>query len=195
MDPKPGTDRRPRRITDLSWQERRRAVGAAAGRSVVVAAVVLTVYYLLPAGGLPADAGAVLRLLGGGALFVAMMVWQVRRVRLASVPHVQAVEALVITVPVFLCTYAGAYFFTSQAQPESFTEVLDRTSALYFSVVTLGTVGYGDIAASTDFARILVSSQVMLDLALIAVVVRLMMTAAQVTVERGHRPRKRRPHS
>jgi len=62
------------------------------------------------------------------------------------------------------------------------------TSALYFTVVTLGTVGYGDIAPVSAGARITVSSQVMLDLVLIAVVVRLLTGAARRSLDRLGEP-------
>jgi hypothetical protein len=60
----------------------------------------------------------------------------------------------------------------------SLSEPHIHTSALYFTVTVLSTVGFGDISPRTDGARITVMIQMLCDLALIAVVVRLIFGAA-----------------
>jgi hypothetical protein len=55
-------------------------------------------------------------------------------------------------------------------------------------VVTLGTVGYGEITPVISGARMAVSSQAMLDLVLIAVVVRLLAGAAKRSLDRRSEP-------
>ena len=54
---------------------------------------------------------------------------------------------------------------------------LDRTSALYFAVTVFSTVGFGDIAPCTDPARLVVTVQMLADLAVIAVVIQLIFGA------------------
>jgi hypothetical protein len=58
---------------------------------------------------------------------------------------------------------------------------MDRVSAFYFTVTILSTVGFGDIAADSDLARLLVTVQMLLDLTLLAVVVRVFFSAAKST--------------
>jgi hypothetical protein len=55
---------------------------------------------------------------------------------------------------------------------------------MYFTVTILSTVGFGDIAAKTDLARITVTLQILMDLALVVVVARAIVFAARVGVRR-----------
>jgi hypothetical protein len=130
------------------------------------------------------DVSTVVRLVLGVLLFVAILAWQVRQIMRSAVPALQAVEALIIAIPTFIVVYASTYVGIESALPGSFSQSLDKSAALYFTVVTLGTVGYGDIAPVSTGARLTVSSQVMLDLVLIAVVVRLLTGAARRSLDR-----------
>jgi hypothetical protein len=53
-----------------------------------------------------------------------------------------------------------------------FTERLDHTRALYFTITVFSTVGFGDITPRADLARIIVSIQMLLDLVILGSVVR-----------------------
>ena len=64
----------------------------------------------------------------------------------------------------------------------TFTQPLDHTRSLYFTVSIFSTVGFGDITPRTDPARIVVSAQMLLDLVLIGAVVRLIFNAARSRV-------------
>jgi hypothetical protein len=48
--------------------------------------------------------------------------------------------------------------------PHSFGTPLTRTDALYFVVSVFSTVGFGDITAKTEAARLVVTGQMMADL-------------------------------
>jgi voltage-gated potassium channel len=73
----------------------------------------------------------------------------------------------------------------SHSSPSSFSEPLDHTRALYFTITVLSTVGFGDITPRTDPTRIMVSIQMLLDLVLIGVVVRVIFSAARISLARG----------
>jgi voltage-gated potassium channel len=77
------------------------------------------------------------------------------------------------------------YVGLAQANPASFTKPLDRVSALYFTDTVLSTVVFGDIAAETDLARLVVTIQMLLDLTLLAVVVRVFFSAAKSSANRA----------
>ena len=68
--------------------------------------------------------------------------------------------------------------------PDTFSEPLNRTGALYFAVTVLSTVGFGDITPKTDPSRWLVMAQMIIDLGLIAGALRLLFRVARRADER-----------
>jgi voltage-gated potassium channel len=84
---------------------------------------------------------------------------------------------------VFLLLFAATYVVLSGSDPGSFTERLGQVDSLYFVVTVLATVGFGDIAPVTEVARVLVTAQMVGDLVLIGLVLRVFLTA----VDRGRR--------
>ena len=73
----------------------------------------------------------------------------------------------------------------SHASAAMFTERLDHTRALYFTITVFSTVGFGDITRRADLARIIVSIQMLLDLVILGSVVRLLLNAAQIGLTRA----------
>ena len=166
------------RLSDLDRRQLRRATTYSVLRIGVTFVVLLVVYYLVPSKNVTA-AQTIERLIVGLILFVAVVTYQVRHIVTASLPQLRAVEAFGTMVPLLLVIFAGIYGSLSAATPSSFTEPLSHTSALYFSVTTFATVGFGDIAARTDVARVIVSVQILFDLVLLGGIVRLIAIAAR----------------
>ncbi len=179
----------PRRLIELTRQERRRAIFRSLVRSLVSCAAIITMYFLLPLDDHDIDVGAVLTLIAGAVLFVVVLWWQFRRVLHADLPQLQAFEAVIVSVPLFVVVYSATYLVMSHLNHASFSERLDHTSSLYFTVVTLGTVGYGDIAPRTHVAQMIVSSQVLLDLALLALLVRAFMEVTRRQLSKDDPPK------
>ncbi len=112
------------------------------------------------------------------------MYGQVRRISRSRLPELDAVQTVVIAVALFLFTYASCYLTVSRLRPDSFSQPLDRVGSLYFTVTTFGTVGYGDIAAKSHLARLLVSSQILLDVVFVAVILRLIFGVSRQALAR-----------
>jgi voltage-gated potassium channel len=98
---------------------------------------------------------------------------------MAELPELRAVEALGIVIAVFLVAFSAIYLSMSHEAAKTFTERLDHTKALYFTISIFSTVGFGDITPRTDSARLIVSAQMLLDLAIIGAGVRLLLNAAR----------------
>ncbi len=95
-------------------------------------------------------------------------------------PALQAIEALATTLPLFLLLFASAYFIMAGASPANFSmHPLTRTDALYFTVTVFSTVGFGDITAASQSARLVVIVQMLLDLLALGLVVRAFVSAVQ----------------
>lgn len=151
-------------------------------RSLGVVAATLLVYALIPIRqetaklvGLLAVAGLVMV----GVVFVRQM----GRISRSPRPVMAAVEALCLVFGMFLTLFAFAYVSLSSSDPGAFTQPVNKVAGVYFSVTVLATVGFGDIAASTDFARLIVTTQMVLDLVLIGVAVKTLGTSARRAVE------------
>ncbi len=61
---------------------------------------------------------------------------------------------------------------------------MSRTDAMYFSSTVFTTVGFGDITAKTEAARLVVTLQMWLDLVFLGLVVRLVVNAVKFNQQR-----------
>ena len=162
-----------------------RQAGWAVLRALVSIAVVLAVYYWLPFDRYPTRV-AITILVIGLVLLIALVAWQVRRIVADPRPRLRAVEALATTGPLFLILFASTYFVMARLAPHSFGAPLTRTDALYFTVTVFSTVGFGDITAKTETARLVVTGQMIADLVFLGLGLRIIVGA----VGRGRQQRQ-----
>ena len=142
--------------------------------------VLLAGYYLLPLDRLSSVPMGLTLALGLLAL-AAVAAIQLRAVIRARYPALKAIEALAATAPLFLTLFAAAYFLMAQDDPRKFTaETLTRTDSVYFTVTIFATVGFGDISASSEAARVLVTFQMILDLIVLGLGIRILVRAVDV---------------
>jgi voltage-gated potassium channel len=148
-------------------------------RSLATAIGLVTLYYLLPLnhlGNVPLGV-----ILGGGlTILLVASAAQLRSIVTARYPAVRAAEALATSVPLFLLLFASAYFVMARASPASFSQHLTRTDSLYFTVTTFTTVGFGDITATTQAARLVVTAQMLVDLLALGLGIRVFIGAVRL---------------
>ena len=142
---------------------------------------IIGAFYALPIGH-ESGVRAFVRLGADIALIGAVFAWQIRRISMAELPELRAVEALGIVVALFLVVFSGIYVAMSHEAVATFTQPLDHTRALYFTITVFSTVGFGDITPRTDTARLVVAAQMLLDLAIIGALVRLIFNAARTRI-------------
>jgi voltage-gated potassium channel len=167
----------------LPRRQRRRLVIIATVRTIATIGLVVALYFLLPMDH-AADAGTVTELVLGALALVVVIAWQVRQIVRSKHPTVRGVEALAFTVPLYILLFATTYFLMAHAQAASFGEHLSRVDAMYFSTTVFTTVGFGDITARTQAARVLVTVQMFLDLLILGLVVRLIVNAVKLGQQR-----------
>ncbi len=171
-----------REYADLPVGRRRRLLVRALVRPALSAAALVLLYYLLPVDG--RLTGHVLVSLAGGVVVVAgLLIWQVQKIRTASYPLLRAIEALAVTLPLFIIVFATVYFVYAGQAPGSFSEDLTRTDSLYFTVTVLSTVGFGDITPVTQAARVLAMIQMIGDLFLVGIVAKVIVGAVQTGLQ------------
>jgi hypothetical protein len=64
-------------------------------------------------------------------------------------------------------------------EPGAWTSRATRTDALYFTVTVFSTVGFGDISATSQAARLIVTIQMILDLIVLGLGVRVFLAAVE----------------
>jgi hypothetical protein len=162
----------------------RRLIIGALLRGLVVTTVLVVLYYVLPLDR-PWDTGTAVRLLIGLLVFAGLTVWQVKAIVGSRYPGLRAAEALGLIIPLYLLLFASTYFLMERASAANFTQPLSRTDALYFSVTVFTTVGFGDISAKSETARVVLIVQMLADLALLGAGARVLLGA----VRRGQQRR------
>jgi voltage-gated potassium channel len=167
----------------LSPARRRRLIVRSLGRSALAATVLVVLYYVVPmdrsvdvatgiglAAGLLAVAGV-----------VSVQVWQITH---SDYPRLKAVETLATSIPLLLLTFATTYYLLAHGEPASFTQALTRTDALYFTVTVFSTVGFGDIAPSTETTRVVTMIQMLADLVVFGLIAQVILGAVKTGLRR-----------
>ena len=168
----------------LAWR-----VGALALlRATASLAALLAVYFLFPTRGGTTGSDwpwLVLEL----CAFAVIVGLQVPAIVKAKYPILRATETLAVLIPVYLLIFARIYLSDSLGSSSAFNQPLTLVTSLYFTVTVFASVGFGDIVAQSDSMRLLVTAQMLLNLVLFGVVIRLLASAAR----RGVARRDRRP--
>jgi voltage-gated potassium channel len=148
-------------------------------------AVLVAIYYLLPLDHTSTWIAATILIIGLVA-FIALVVFQVRWIIRSRFPGLRAVEALATSLPLFLLLFSGTYVVMAMVSASNFGEKLTHTDALYFTVTVFTTVGFGDITAKSEGARLLVTGQMVTDLIILGIGAKIILGA--VTRGRSRQP-------
>jgi hypothetical protein len=144
----------------------------------VIIGVLLALYYNLPFD--HEGTWAVVTTLAIGVVaLIGLVIFHVRSILASAYPTVRAVEALSTSIPLFVLLFASAYFVLEHLSPGNFSEHLTRSDSLYFTVTVFTTVGFGDITAKTELARLLVTGQMIADLLIIGVTIKVIVGAVR----------------
>jgi len=149
-------------------------------RGVLAVVGVVVAYYAIPVGEAPSSWGIVFAAVGLLAGLSALVWVAVRQVR--ALAHYQAgdpgvrLDVLMLVVVVVVPLFALGYYAIEQGDSSQFAELETKTDSLYFSLSTLATVGFGDVHATGQLARALVSVQIVFDLVFVATLVSVLTT-------------------
>jgi len=162
----------------LTPRRRRWLLARGLVRAFASAVVMVVAYYTLPLDGL-SNFSVVAELSVGVILLVGVVTWQVGAIERAKYPAIRATQSLAVTAPFFLLLFAAGYYILSADNAETFTEGLSRSDAIYLTVTIFATVGFGDISAQTEIARLLVTAQMLLDLVLLGAGIQVIVAAVK----------------
>ena len=160
-----------------------RAVVVSLGRTALAICALLFVYFLLPLTDRDNVPVGLVVVVVGMSVFGVIFVRQLRQIRRAEFPVLRAVEAIGLVATLFVVVMASVHFGIAETTADSYSEVMSRLDALYFTVTTLATVGFGDITPTSEVARAVTTVQMVLGVALLGVGVRLLVGVAQKAAE------------
>lgn len=148
-----------------------------AARVVGIVAAAIGLYVLLPLESARWWPVALIGLLPLFAL-VPIIVRRIRRISVSEHPVFDGVEAIVLVVTLLVIGFAALYL-TIDRRSDQFVGLGTRLDAVYFTVTTLSTVGFGDISASGQLARLAVTLQILCNFTVVTVAVRALTEAAR----------------
>jgi voltage-gated potassium channel len=163
---------------------------ASAWRLLVATALLVGLFYAVPIRTGPSAGELVLRLtlvlacVAGAAVLI---FWQVRR-QLRPGGN-EPLVGLLLALMTGVIAFALADYLVAVGSPGQFAELTTRTDALYFALSTLATVGFGDVHAQGQAARVLVILQMLFNVGVIATGASLLLN--QLTTRARERQRQR----
>ncbi len=164
---------------DLTPRERRRAITRIVVRAALSVGILVGAYVLVPQNGV-LEGRAVVQMFLGVILFSVVVTLQFYSIMRDPIPEVRAASALVVVGVMLTLLFALAYATMSAVSPAAFSQSLDRSSAIYFTVTVLSTVGFGDITPVTAAARWVVTLQMIVNITLVVVLGRVLLMAARI---------------
>ena len=164
---------------ELTRRERRRFVLRGLGRAILMTLILVAAYFVVPlawVGSLP----LAVVLIVAPLILIVVTGWQIRAIMRSDQPGLRGIEALAITAPLYLLLFAATYFLMALDDPASFTaDPITRVDALYLTVTIFSTVGFGDISAASQTARVVVTIQMILNLIVLGAGVKLLTGAVK----------------
>lgn len=174
----------PRELPRISRREQTRLVIASFARVVVGLALIFVALSLVPERPDARVVAPIFLVIVGVTVYIWFFRRELKRVRASRYPYVEAAEAIVLVAAMFLAIFAAFYVVISTADPGAFTEDLTHFSAYYFALTVLATVGFGDITPVSTLARATAMVQMAIDIAFVAIIVRVVFSAARQSVQR-----------
>jgi voltage-gated potassium channel len=157
-------------------------------RVVAVSVLLLVVFYVVPV-----EAGVhgwrlvarVLTSLLGVVAAAWLTIRQLGRQLGATGEDEPPLVGLAIALVASLVAFALADYVLAISKPGEFVGLQTRTDAIYFALATLLTVGYGDVHAQSQAARLLVSAQMVINIAVLATGASLLVNQATARIRRA----------
>lgn len=147
----------------------------------VVAALVtlLVAYFAFPLSDRDSPAIGLVAVVGALTIFGFVFYRQLRRIRSSAFPFLRAAEAIVLVALVFVVLMASIAMAFATSDPSTYSEPLNRMDALYYTITTLATVGFGDITPTATATRAFTTVQIVLGVVLLGVGLRALVVVAQ----------------
>jgi len=145
--------------------------------TVLYVAGLIVLYTLLPFGGERWWLSGVVGIAAVAAL-IPFVVRRLTRLQVSDRPIPDALQALAVSATMLVLGFS-ALFESMAHHSNNFAGLTGKVDAVYFSVTTLSTVGYGDIHAVSSTARLVVTLQIIFNLLFLGGVFRIIATVGR----------------
>lgn len=150
-----------------------RKTAAAWARPGWTAVGLVVTYYAAPVtwgGSVGAIAISLILTAAGLVLLGSMMVVELQHVRRGDQGRSDRVVSMMLML--LIVAFSMAFYLLSLSSPEQMTGLRTRTDALYFTLSTMATVGYGDVHATGQIARAMVCGLIVFSAVVVASLLR-----------------------
>jgi hypothetical protein len=110
---------------------------------------------------------------------IPVAVRQARRVLRSPRPIADASVALSLIVSSLIVGFSGIYYVIANHDPGQLEQLHTKVDAVYFTTTILSTVGFGDVHAAGQAARVVVTVNIVFNLVALGVAVKLVAWAAR----------------
>jgi hypothetical protein len=152
-------------------------------RPIITWLALLAVYYTFPVGAdsdHPLAIGLVVSALGVVALAWAIA-GQVRRQVEGGTTH--SIRTLVTLLGLVVMAFSVGFYTLAEWKPNEMDGLQTRTDSLYFTMVTMATIGFGDIHAQGQIARVLVMVLIVFNFVFVGALVSILTGRVHARVE------------
>jgi voltage-gated potassium channel len=147
--------------------------------TIIAIALAVAIYFLIPLDH-GTDAGSVAQLALGLLAFVAVLTFQLRQIVRSDHPSIRGRRGTCVLSSAHHLRLCDGVFLMTHADTSTFGGPMTRTDLMYVSTTVFTTVGFGDITAKSQAARVVVTAHMFLDLVIIGLVARLVVDAVKV---------------
>jgi hypothetical protein len=150
--------------------------------TALTALVPLAVFFVIPLDDRLGKVLAVVLVVAAAAALLPLSIRQARLVLRSEQPLFDATRCIVSGLVFLITAFSVAYYVLGTAYEHQINGIETKLDALYFTVTILATVGFGDITATGQVGRGVVTAQMIVNLAVLAVALRVVSWALK---ERG----------
>jgi voltage-gated potassium channel len=136
-------------------------------RLSAVLAVVLVLYFTVPVS-FEISSNDVVQLVVSLTALSLLAVLVLVEVRHQLMEDDRRIDGLVIALMIAVLGFALGFYVLAQRNPDQIIDLETRVDALYFTMATLLTIGYGDVHAAGQAARTLVLIQMVFNVVILA---------------------------
>lgn len=152
--------------------------------AIVTAPILVVVVYMIA----PLESGTwlgALASLTAIGVTIPLAARRVQRVRTSDRPVLDAAAAIALFSTVLIIGFASMYFVLATHVSGEIDGIETKIDALYFTVTTAATVGFGDITADGQVARLIVTLNMVFNIVALGATVRLVSWAARQRLDEG----------